>query len=477
MGQTGEESTIRVTYHANQSTGGSVPVDINTYELSDEITVLGNSGSLVKTEHSFDGWNTKQDGSGTDYGDGETFIIGNQTINLYAQWAAINGIRALAAGGDGFSYILQTDGSLWTTGFNGYGQLGNGTNDSSVTAEIIMQDVKAISAGPSFAMILKENGDLYATGDNNQGQLGTGDKINVSTPVHVKTDTTFSAVDCGYYHTMAIAEDGTLWGAGANGVSGVLGNNSQHESLNFIQISVPGDAKVISVSAGERHTLFATEDGKLYGMGDKGQGKLIRPKNDPGFSGTIDYIREPYLLSTELINVRSVSAGENHSMVVTKDNELYAFGSQRYGELGNGVSNVDTTNSGIFTPFKVTHPLLVDNGDDIVQEVFAGEDTTLILRTDGTLLAVGSDYSHMLGDGNDSTAHHLEIFEVAENVNSIALSGSHTLYGDTDGTVRGAGFNHGGPNTTTTTSALGQGSPSDKVYKIFVEIPLIEVAD
>ncbi len=135
-----------------------------------------------------------------------------------------------------------------------------------------MDDVKAISAGQSFAMILLNNGDLYATGDNSDGQLGTGDNISVNTPVRVKQG--IASVDCGTYYTMAIDTQGTLWGTGSNGISGVLGNDSTEDALVFTEITVPGDAIVTSVSAGERHTLLVTDDGSLYAIGDSNYGKL-----------------------------------------------------------------------------------------------------------------------------------------------------------------------------------------------------------
>ncbi len=470
------DTSISVLYRADQSTGGVIPHDTNTYNQGDEIIVLGNTGSLIRSGYSFDGWNTRDDGTGTHYVEGETLTIGSETLTLYAQWAPIIGIKALA-GGSGFSYILQTDGALWSMGTNGAGQLGTGNTSAISKATKIMTGVKAISAGQSFAMILKDNGDLYATGDNSDGQLGTGDKLNVSTPVLVKQNV--ASVDCGTFYTMIIDTDGALWGAGSNGISGVLGNNSQDDYTTFDKIDVPGDAIVTSVSAGESHTLFVTENGDLYGMGNKNYGKLIRPYDYPDYDNRSWYMREPVLLSSTLNNIRSVSAGIDHSMVVTEDNELYAFGSQKYGELGNGVAlaideDYGNDDDGIFEPFKVDNALLKISGEDAIQEVYAGSSNTLILRTDGTLYAVGSDYSHMLGDGNTSTACHPDIFEIAQEVSTVALSGSHTLYGSIDGTAWGAGYNYTSTHAGIIPSTLGQGDPSLYEYINFVAIPLDE---
>ena len=92
---------INVTYLGNGNTGGSVPVDGNTYDENDEVTVLSNSGSLVKSDgYEFYGWNTKSDGTGTFYAPGATFNISAAT-NLYAQW-----IKPVS---DAFTFTYGTD--------------------------------------------------------------------------------------------------------------------------------------------------------------------------------------------------------------------------------------------------------------------------------------------------------------------------------------------------------------------------------
>ena len=75
-----------VTYFGNGSTGGSVPVDVNTYHIGASVTVSGNVGSLVKTGYSFAGWNTEANGSGTSYSATNTITVATESIRLYAQW-------------------------------------------------------------------------------------------------------------------------------------------------------------------------------------------------------------------------------------------------------------------------------------------------------------------------------------------------------------------------------------------------------
>ncbi|HYA87693.1 MAG TPA: InlB B-repeat-containing protein [Nitrospirota bacterium] len=78
--------TCTVTYNGNGNAGGNVPIDLTNYEQGQTVTVLDNTGNLVKTGASFGGWNTLADGSGTFYIPGQTFTMGAANVTLYAIW-------------------------------------------------------------------------------------------------------------------------------------------------------------------------------------------------------------------------------------------------------------------------------------------------------------------------------------------------------------------------------------------------------
>ena len=87
-----------VGYDGNGSTEGSVPGESN-HEFATEVTVLG-PGDLAKTGHTFAGWNTAADGSGTAYAEGGTFEIGSDHVTLYAQWTVNNYTITYAGNGN-----------------------------------------------------------------------------------------------------------------------------------------------------------------------------------------------------------------------------------------------------------------------------------------------------------------------------------------------------------------------------------------
>ncbi len=100
--------TFRVRYFGSGSTGGAAPVDATAYASGASVTVAGNSGSLLRTNDSFAGWNTAADGSGTAHAAGGSLSMGASDVNLYAQWTQI-------PPGEGFYEVLY-DGNGHTAG-------------------------------------------------------------------------------------------------------------------------------------------------------------------------------------------------------------------------------------------------------------------------------------------------------------------------------------------------------------------------
>ncbi|OPH52193.1 hypothetical protein BC351_33205 [Paenibacillus ferrarius] len=110
--------TYTVTYNGNGNSGGSAPTDSSSYAQSVTVSVYDNTGNLVKTDYTFSGWNTAEDGSGTNYNAGTTFGMGTTNVTLYAKWTA-NNTGSTSSGGGGSSsststsnIVTSTDGTL-----------------------------------------------------------------------------------------------------------------------------------------------------------------------------------------------------------------------------------------------------------------------------------------------------------------------------------------------------------------------------
>jgi uncharacterized repeat protein (TIGR02543 family) len=153
--------TYTVTYNDNGKDGGAVPVDAGAYTTGTTVTVLGNTGTLVKTGYFFAGWNTQANGLGTDRSAGSTFAMGTSNVTLYAKWSltvyhvSYNGNSSTSGSVpvDGNNYnngntvtVLGNTGSLLKTGFifTGWNTQANGSGNAysaSNTFNIALADV------------------------------------------------------------------------------------------------------------------------------------------------------------------------------------------------------------------------------------------------------------------------------------------------------------------------------------------------
>ena len=107
-----------VSYEGNGYTAGTPPADSNVYSEGENVTVLPNSGNLECTDYCFAGWNTADDGSGTNYLPGDTFTMGNENVTLYAYWSNFPVV----------TISTPVDGSkvAGTVNFNAAAEAGNG---------------------------------------------------------------------------------------------------------------------------------------------------------------------------------------------------------------------------------------------------------------------------------------------------------------------------------------------------------------
>ncbi|WP_230496021.1 InlB B-repeat-containing protein, partial [Pseudoneobacillus rhizosphaerae] len=78
--------TYSVSYDGNGHTSGNTPTDSKQYKQGDQVTVVGNTGNLQKTGHTFAGWNTASNGTGTSYSPGSSFTMPSNDVILYAKW-------------------------------------------------------------------------------------------------------------------------------------------------------------------------------------------------------------------------------------------------------------------------------------------------------------------------------------------------------------------------------------------------------
>jgi alpha-tubulin suppressor-like RCC1 family protein len=110
----------------------------------------------------------------------------------------------------------QSAGNVFASGFNGNGQLGNGTTTGSNTPVQAsnLSGVVAIAGGDIHSLALKSDGTVWAWGGNAEGELGNGTTTDSSIPVPVIGLSGVVAIAGGGFHSVALKSDGTVWALG-----------------------------------------------------------------------------------------------------------------------------------------------------------------------------------------------------------------------------------------------------------------------
>jgi len=236
------------------------------------------------------------------------------------------------AGGNRFTLAITENGDLYAWGTNGYGVLGLGISAGPASTPRHVNEggrkYKAIATGQHSSFAIAENGDLYAWGENTNGQLGLGDighATNRYTPQHVSAGRKYKAIAGGDFHTVAIAENGDLYSWGHNR----FGQLGLGDSVDYYtpQHANAGNRKYKAIAAGSQSSIAIAENGDLYTWGlNGGFGQL-------GL-GNSEHHNTPQHVSANNRKYDAIAMGFRHTLAITENNDLYAFGSNEYGQLG-----------------------------------------------------------------------------------------------------------------------------------------------
>jgi alpha-tubulin suppressor-like RCC1 family protein len=320
-----------------------------------------------------------------------------------------SGPAVQAAAGSRFTLALTSSNQLYAFGSNQYGQLGvaagSGAPGPNPTPRLLtlpgaVGRVAALAAGSTHSLALTSTGELYTFGENQFGQLGraanSGTENANGVPERVSLPGASGQVvqiAAGYEQSLALTSTGQLYAFGGNRY-GELGNaaNSGTQIANPTPTPVvlPGaSGQVVQIAAGIEQSLALTSTGQLYAFGGNRYGELGRAANveTPAPNPTPVAVSLPPAGGP----VRSIAAGGFHSLALTASGLIYAFGRNTNGQLGNAAgTGSEKANA---TPLAVT--LVGANAPAI--GLAAGSAHSLAITASGALYSFGSNLDGQLG--------------------------------------------------------------------------------
>jgi alpha-tubulin suppressor-like RCC1 family protein len=325
-------------------------------------------------------------------------------------------------------------GQLYGFGDNRYGQLGNTTNDETskpnptptlVTLPGAVGPITQAVTG-TFSLALTATGQLYAFGENDDGQLGNETNNLEYAPNPTPTPVTLPGASGpvtqvaggGGGFSLVVTSSGQLYAFG-NNEDGQLGNETNNGIDAYeanptpALVTLPGEVgPVTQAAAGGAFSLVVTESGQLYAFGENINGELGNPTNNLAEELKPNPTPTLVTLPGEVGSVVQVAAGDNFTLALTSGDQLYAFGDNRCGELGNATNN--RTWAANPTPTLVSLP----GASGHITRIAAGDEYSLVLTSTGELYAFGCDAFGELGSPPGE-----ELLEARPTPRQVAMPG------------------------------------------------------
>jgi alpha-tubulin suppressor-like RCC1 family protein len=351
--------------------------ELKTFVVSFNKCWLGLEGRLYSqlTNKKIFTWGSNLGGR---LGDGSTINRSNpiHEISGSINWCQITN--------NGFSMAaVKTSGQLWTWGYNTNGRLGDGTttNRNSPVREFCSAVdwcfVSSDVCAGSMAAI-KTSGQLWTWGAVNG--LGDGTIVAKSSPVREFCSATdWCQVSSGMNHVLAVKTSGQLWGWGENS-QGRLGIGSSNSSARLSPVREFCSATDwCQASAGTCHSAAVKTNGQIWTWGNNATGRL----GDGTTVNRCSPVRE-FCSATDWCQV---SAGLYHTSAVKFNGQLWSWGSNNGSRLGDGTT-IDSCS-----------PVREFCSATDWFKVSAGNITTMAVKTSGQLWGWGSGSNGVLGTG------------------------------------------------------------------------------
>uniref|UniRef100_A0A8I5NTH4 E3 ubiquitin-protein ligase HERC2 n=3 Tax=Papio anubis TaxID=9555 RepID=A0A8I5NTH4_PAPAN len=373
-----------------------------------------------------DDWTLSAGGSGTIYGWGHNHRgqlggIEGAKVKVPTPCEALATLRPVQLiGGEQTLFAVTADGKLYATGYGAGGRLGIGGTES-VSTPTLLESIQhvfikkvAVNSGGKHCLALSSEGEVYSWGEAEDGKLGHGNRSPCDRPRVIESLRGIEVVDvaAGGAHSACVTAAGDLytWGKGRYGR---LGHSDSEDQLKPKLVEALQGHRVVDIAcgSGDAQTLCLTDDDTVWSWGDGDYGKLGR--------GGSDGCKVPMKIdSLTGLGVVKVECGSQFSVALTKSGAVYTWGKGDYHRLGHGSDD------------HVRRPRQVQGlqGKKVIA-IATGSLHCVCCTEDGEVYTWGDNDEGQLGDGTTNAIQRPRLVAALQGkkVNRVACGSAHTL--------------------------------------------------
>ncbi|MBL90396.1 MAG: hypothetical protein CMH56_01100 [Myxococcales bacterium] len=316
-------------------------------------------------------------------------------------------VKYLAAG----SYHMcasKIDNTLWCWGINNYGELGNGSNITDYTPQlvsVIEDPVEMFTAGRNFTCAVTRADEtdaeqkVYCWGQGDWGQLGNGSFDNSTTAEQVTglpEGVSLISIEAGEYHVCAMLESNQVYCWGWNGHNQCLVSDNTQNQATPVEVYEEDDNNPMQqLALGMHHSCVIEKDDKVKCWGGNGYGQVDADSNVAQYA----QIMSPAGLEDD--PVLGIASGSYHSCAIMMDRTISCWGHNSSGACGSGEANVQEKQS--------LMPIVAPANDTQWYRVYGGSSHTCAADSEHQVFCWGSNGYGQLGAGSTEMNQYVPV--------------------------------------------------------------------
>ena len=327
-------------------------------------------------------------------------------------------VPRVVAAGVHHSIFIDSDNTVWISGDNLKGQLGlKGVGRTTSPEKLNVMNKKVIHsvcAGAFHSLFLDADGCVWACGNDDCGQLGVDESLDREQPQKIQNIPKIRSISASAFSTFLLSEEGTVWSCGHNNTQGLALERKETKFFGNLP-------KIELVACGVHHCVFVDHEAALWTFGYNYYGQL-------GFGDTVCRYNPEKLIHFQR-KIQFASAGAYFTLVLDEDGNVWACGTNEFGQLGSN-SFEDCCN------FQQIH------GIPLVRYLATGFHHSLFLDFDGIVRSCGYNNCGQLGLGDTEQRNTPETVEIDIGIDFICAGGTHSIVVDTSGGIWTCGNNN-----------------------------------